>query len=100
MPAANRARRLIPESPRREASPRPAGHRAFLIPDISMQSIIHRWMAQAVPFIPRVLLQRVSRRYVAGETLADAVACVRRLAMAGCTATVDITHSRPTGSGL
>ena len=55
-----------------------------------MQSIIHRWMAQAVPFIPRVLLQRVSRRYVAGETLADAVACVRRLAMAGCTATVDV----------
>jgi proline dehydrogenase len=55
-----------------------------------MQSIIHRWMAQAIPFIPRALLQRVSRRYVAGETLADAVACVRRLAMAGCTATVDV----------
>ncbi len=55
-----------------------------------MQSIIHRWMAQAVPFIPRALLQRVSRRYVAGETLADAVACVRRLALAGCTATVDV----------
>lgn len=55
-----------------------------------MQSIIKRWMAQAVPFIPRALLQRVSRRYVAGETLADAVACVRRLAMAGCSATVDV----------
>lgn len=55
-----------------------------------MQSIIHRWMAQAIPFIPRALLQRVSRRYVAGETLADAVACVRQLAAAGCTATVDV----------
>ena len=62
-----------------------------------MQSIIKRWMAQAIPFIPRALLQRVSRRYVAGETLGDAVACVRRLALAGCTATVDVlgevTHS-------
>lgn len=62
-----------------------------------MQSIIKRWMAQAIPFIPRALLQRVSRRYVAGETLDDAVACVRRLAAAGCTATVDVlgevTHS-------
>jgi proline dehydrogenase len=62
-----------------------------------MQSIINRWMAQAVPFIPRALLQRVSRRYVAGETLVDAVACVRRLAAAGCSATVDVlgevTHS-------
>lgn len=62
-----------------------------------MQSIIHRGMAQAIPFIPRALLQRVSRRYVAGETLADAVACVRRLAEAGCMATVDVlgevTHS-------
>lgn len=55
-----------------------------------MQSIIKRWMAQAIPFIPRALLQRVSRRYVAGETLDDAVACVRRLAAAGCTATVDV----------
>ena len=62
-----------------------------------MQSIIKHWMAQAIPFIPRALLQRVSRRYVAGETLGDAVACVRRLALAGCTATVDVlgevTHS-------
>ena len=55
-----------------------------------MQSTINRWMAQAIPFIPRALLQRVSRRYVAGETLADAVACVRQLAEAGCTATVDV----------
>jgi len=55
-----------------------------------MQSIINRWMAQAIPFVPRALLQRVSRRYVAGETQADAVACVRRLAEAGCMATVDV----------
>jgi proline dehydrogenase len=55
-----------------------------------MQSTINRWMAHAIPFIPRALLQRVSRRYVAGETLADAVACVRQLAEAGCTATVDV----------
>jgi proline dehydrogenase len=55
-----------------------------------MQSIITRWMAQAIPFIPRALLQRVSRRYVAGETLGDAVACVRQLAEAGCVATVDV----------
>jgi proline dehydrogenase len=55
-----------------------------------MQSIINRWMAQAIPFIPHALLQRVSRRYVAGETLGDAVACVRQLADAGCAATVDV----------
>ena len=55
-----------------------------------MQSIINRWMAQAIPFIPHALLQRVSRRYVAGETLGDAVDCVRLLADAGCAATVDV----------
>lgn len=62
-----------------------------------MQSIINRWMAQAIPFIPRALLQRVYRRYVAGETVGDAVACVGSLAAAGFSATVDVlgevTHS-------
>src|ERR1044072_6027827 len=40
--------------------------------------------------MPRALVWRVARRYVAGPTLADAVATVKRLNGEGAMATVDV----------
>jgi proline dehydrogenase len=47
-------------------------------------------LARSLPFVPRPLVRRVASRYVAGETLEDAVATVRRLNAQGCLATLDV----------
>lgn len=47
-------------------------------------------IARTLPFVPRGIVRRVASRYVAGETLADAVETVRRLNAEGCLATLDV----------
>ena len=47
-------------------------------------------LALSVPIIPRPMVRRISRRYIAGETLDDAAAVVRALNNEGCAATVDV----------
>ena len=47
-------------------------------------------VVRTLPFVPKPLVRRVASRYVAGETLADAVGCVRRLNREGCLATLDV----------
>jgi proline dehydrogenase len=47
-------------------------------------------VARTLPFVPRPLVRRVASRYVAGETLEDAVEAVRRLNAEGCLATLDV----------
>jgi proline dehydrogenase len=47
-------------------------------------------LARTLPFVPRPIVRRVASRYVAGETLADAVETVRRLNAEGCLATLDV----------
>jgi proline dehydrogenase len=47
-------------------------------------------LARTLPFVPRVIVRRVASRYVAGETLGDAVETVRRLNAQGCLATLDV----------
>jgi proline dehydrogenase len=47
-------------------------------------------IARTLPFVPRPIVRRVASRYVAGETLEDAVATVRRLNAEGCLATLDV----------
>jgi proline dehydrogenase len=47
-------------------------------------------LARTLPFVPRGIVRRVASRYVAGETLADAVETVRRLNAEGCLATLDV----------
>jgi proline dehydrogenase len=47
-------------------------------------------LARTLPFVPRPIVRRVASRYVAGETLDDAVATVRRLNGEGCLATLDV----------
>lgn len=46
--------------------------------------------ARAIPWLPRALVRRISRRYIAGDALADASARVRQLNAEGFSATLDV----------
>ena len=52
--------------------------------------LFHRLVVAALPLVPRAVVARVARRYIAGETLEEAVAAVRALRAQGCGATVDV----------
>jgi proline dehydrogenase len=52
--------------------------------------ILDRVIANSVPAIPRPVVRRISRRYIAGDTLEEAVATVRDLNRSGCVATIDL----------
>ena len=51
---------------------------------------LDRTIANNLKLIPKPVVRRVAGRYVAGETLADAVAEVQRLNNLGCQATIDL----------
>ncbi|MDQ6773828.1 MAG: proline dehydrogenase family protein [Candidatus Dormibacteraeota bacterium] len=55
-----------------------------------MPRIVDRAIAGSVRLMPRGLVQRVSRRYIAGQTMGEALAVVARLANERCRATVDV----------
>ncbi|WP_144152783.1 proline dehydrogenase family protein [Paraburkholderia sp. BCC1885] len=46
--------------------------------------------AHAIPYIPRAAIRKISRRYIAGDTLADAVTRVRVLNNLGFSTTLDV----------
>ena len=52
--------------------------------------ILDKAIANSVPAIPRPVVRRISRRYIAGDTLEEAVAVVRDLNRSGCVATIDV----------
>jgi proline dehydrogenase len=52
--------------------------------------VFEQLIATALPYAPRALVGRVARRYIAGETVEDALACVRELQQEGATATVAV----------
>lgn len=52
--------------------------------------ILDRAIAESVPVIPRPVVRRISRRYIAGDTLDEAVDTVRDLNREGCLATIDL----------
>ena len=52
--------------------------------------IIDKAIAESVPVIPRPIVRRISRRYIAGDTLDEAVETVRALNQSGCVATIDV----------
>jgi proline dehydrogenase len=52
--------------------------------------VIDRAIAESVPVIPRPIVRRISRRYIAGGTLEEAVQTVRDLNRSGCVATIDL----------
>ncbi|CDG81024.1 proline dehydrogenase family protein [Janthinobacterium agaricidamnosum] len=47
-------------------------------------------LARAIPWLPRAAIHAISRRYIAGDTLADALARVRRLNAEGFRVTLDV----------
>ena len=53
-------------------------------------SFLNSLVASAVPILPRRLVWRVARRYIAGVTLEEALARVQSLAEQGYSATLDI----------
>jgi proline dehydrogenase len=52
--------------------------------------IIDRTIAESVPVIPRPIVRRISRRYIAGDTLEEALGTVKDLNRQGCVATIDL----------
>ena len=55
-----------------------------------MTPLFDRLVVGTLPLVPRALVKRVASRYVAGETLDDALATVRALAAEGAMATLDL----------
>ncbi len=53
-------------------------------------SLVNRLIANALPAVPRPIIGRFSKRYIAGSTLDDAVRVVRELNRTGVMATVDV----------
>lgn len=52
--------------------------------------MLNESIAKLVPYLPKPIVKRVAKRYIAGETEAEAVNLVKRLETAGFFATVDI----------
>jgi proline dehydrogenase len=52
--------------------------------------IVDKTIANSVPVIPRPIVKRISSRYIAGDTLEEAVSTVRDLNKEGCVATIDL----------
>src|SRR5210317_1127619 len=52
--------------------------------------LFNRTIAAAMPFVPRPLVWRFSRRYIAGVDLEDAYRTVGELNASDCTATIDV----------
>ena len=57
---------------------------------LTKTSFFERLVTGVLSVIPRSIVRRVARRYVAGETLAHAIDRVRQLNLAGACATIDI----------
>jgi len=53
-------------------------------------SLIHSAVAGSMRFVPRPVIWRFSKRYIAGTGLGDAYATARALNAEGCTATIDV----------
>ena len=52
--------------------------------------LLNTLVAHAIPWIPRALVQKISRRYIAGGDLAQAVERIRQLNAQGFSVTVDV----------
>ena len=56
----------------------------------SPTSLINRSVAALLPHVPRPLVWRISRRYIAGVSLEDAYRVIRKLNALGAMATLDV----------
>ena len=55
-----------------------------------MSSLFDRLVVGTLPFVPKPVVRSFARRYVAGETLEDAIRTVRELSAEGAMATIDV----------
>ena len=53
-------------------------------------SLLNKFVVTAMPLIPKAIVGRVARRYIAGTTLADGIRTVKRLNQAGMMTTMDL----------
>ncbi|PYQ65005.1 MAG: hypothetical protein DMF54_12435 [Acidobacteria bacterium] len=53
-------------------------------------NLVNRLVVAAMPLVPRPVVRRIAHRYVAGETLEEALETVRALNDEGCMATLDV----------
>jgi proline dehydrogenase len=53
-------------------------------------NVVNRAIVAAMPLVPRPIVRRIASRYVAGETLDQALETVRALNAEGCMATLDV----------
>ena len=64
---------------------------------------IDKAIANSVPLVPRAIVKKISDRYIAGDTLEEAVETVRDLNREGCVATIDLlgesTESKADAAG-
>jgi proline dehydrogenase len=51
---------------------------------------LNRLVVKTLPLVPKAVVRRIASRYVAGETLEEALALVRGLNAEGCMATLDV----------
>lgn len=67
-------------------------------------SILNSFIAKSLPFIPKVIVGKVSSRYIAGTKLPDAVNVIRQLNAGSLMATLDILgediHERPAAEAI
>ncbi len=63
-------------------------------------SLFNRALRITLPITPRPLVRFFARRYVAGDTLGDAVATVKKLSSQGCCATIDVLGESVTSRDL
>ena len=65
--------------------------------------VLDKAIANSVPAIPRPIVKKISSRYIAGDTLDEAVSTVRDLNERGCVATIDLlgesTESKADAAG-
>jgi proline dehydrogenase len=52
--------------------------------------IVDKAIAHSLPAVPRLIVKRISSRYIAGDTLDEAISTVRDLNAQGCVATIDL----------
>jgi proline dehydrogenase len=52
--------------------------------------VVDKAIANSVPIIPRPIVKKISSRYIAGDTLQEAVSTIRDLNKQGCVATIDL----------
>src|SRR6202011_3933344 len=51
---------------------------------------LNQLIVRTLPLVPKPIVRRIASRYVAGETLEDALRVVERLNAEGCMATLDV----------